>query len=293
MPGPGKDGRDKVVIVKRKRGGHGHGHHGGSWKVAYADFVTAMMAFFMVMWIVGMDEAAKKSIEGYFSNPVGFKKGFGSGRNPLSSGAVPFSVSAAVPLPSRTAETQSLESVANRLAQRFEEGEVPELRGHVDITLTSEGLRIEFGEGLAGDATFGTGSAEMTLPMRAALGIVGGELRAIPNSLIIEGHTDAAPMSQGRGRYTNWELSSDRANAARRTLEELGIDPGRIAAVRGLADRVPKVRVFPGDPRNRRISILVTFRSNAPPAAPDGANAPSDAPEPPIAALPGPPSATP
>lgn len=258
MP-PAEKGQKKIII-KKVKGGHGHGHHGGSWKVAYADFVTAMMAFFLVMWIVGMDDSAKESIQGYFANPVGFKKGYGSGQSPIASGQTFVLQRPTTPLPSRVAEEEAMKAVEERLRDALRGSEFDGLREHVDVEVTHEGLRVEFGEGLAGDATFASGSAKMTEPMLRAIAILGGEIAALPHEVIIEGHTDGVPL-QRPGGYSNWELSSDRANAARRAIQLQGVAPGRIASVRGLADRYPKIRDFPLDPRNRRISIMLPYRN--------------------------------
>lgn len=276
MPAPSKD--KKTIIIKRKKGGHAHAHHGGSWKVAYADFVTAMMAFFLVMWIVGMDDKAKESIQGYFSNPVGFKKGFGSGSSPLASGQTPVAFSRVSPVPpDRIAEEHAMNAVAERLQSALSGADLEGLKDHIDVSITFEGLRIEFGEGLIGDATFASGSAVMTEPMFRALAVLGAEIAPLPNSLIIEGHTDGVPL-QRPGGYSNWELSSDRANAARRALQTQGVASARIASVRGFADRTPKIGDFPLDPRNRRISVLLPFRTST---SPDSAAVVADAASPP------------
>ncbi len=272
---PGAKDKKKIIIKKVVKGGHG-GHHGGSWKVAYADFVTAMMAFFLVMWIVGMDDKAKESIQGYFSNPVGFKKGFGSGASPMGSGNTPV-LGLREPMPARLAEEAAMESTRKRLAEAFEGTDLAGLEEHVDITLSHEGLRIEFGEGLIGDATFASGSAVMTESMLRALALLGAEIAPLPNVVIIEGHTDGVPLRRPGG-YSNWELSSDRANAARRALQTQGVAPDRVVSVRGFADRSPKISDFPLDPRNRRISVLLPFRNPAtgasPLEAPEVAHAP-------------------
>ncbi len=265
MPPGAKD--QKKIIIKKKIVGHGGGHHGGSWKVAYADFVTAMMAFFMVMWIVGMDDKAKDSIEGYFSNPVGFKKGFGSGSSPMGSGNTPVMGQRETSMPARMAEESAMESTARRLRKVFTDSTLSDsaLAGfskNVSVTLSQEGLRIEFGEGLVGDATFASGSAQMTDAMLRAIALVGAEIAPLPNSVIIEGHTDGVPLFRAGG-YSNWELSADRANAARRALQTQGVDGARVVSVRGFADRSPKIADFPNDPRNRRISVLIPFRNPA------------------------------
>ena len=264
MPPGAKD--QKKIIIKKKIVGHGGGHHGGSWKVAYADFVTAMMAFFMVMWIVGMDDKAKDSIEGYFSNPVGFKKGFGSGSSPMGSGNTPVRGLRETPMPARMAEESAMESTARRLQRAFADstgnGTLKGFSENVSVTLSQEGLRIEFGEGLVGDATFASGSAQMTDAMLRAIALVGAEIAPLPNSVIIEGHTDGVPLMRVGG-YSNWELSADRANAARRALQTQGVNGARVVSVRGFADRSPKIVDAPNDPRNRRISVLIPFRNPA------------------------------
>src|SRR6201991_5380768 len=135
----GKDGKRPIVIVKKKKGGHG-GHHGGAWKVAYADFVTAMMAFFMVMWILGMDEQTKASIEGYFSNPVGYKKGFSSGRSPVSVGNSPGSVQTTpIKLVSRRNEEQTFDSTSEKNKERLKDAGLKDMGERVEIVETGTG----------------------------------------------------------------------------------------------------------------------------------------------------------
>jgi chemotaxis protein MotB len=270
-----KDAQRPIVVVRRKKV-VAAGHHGGSWKVAYADFVTAMMAFFMVMWILGMDDQTKQAIEGYFSNPVGYKKGYSAGANPLSSGNSPATVKRpAVRLIVRAYEQQRFGEVSKRLEERLQAAQGLLGAGtRVEVMLTEQGLRIELVEGGAGETFFPLASADIKPTGRLALELIAGELRGLANPVVIEGHTDAAPYG-ARSGYTNWELSADRANAARRVLEPAGIDPARIAAVRGLADRDLRNAANPRDPANRRISILLPFSS--PPQ--DGAEAPPAAPE--------------
>ncbi|MEO7963482.1 MAG: flagellar motor protein MotB [Gemmatimonadaceae bacterium] len=257
-----KHGGGKIIIVKKIKKG-GHGHHGGSWKVAYADFVTAMMAFFMVMWILGMDEQTKKAIEGYFASPVGFKKGYSSGSSPLASGASPAAVKReAVSLAVRQMQERKFVSVQQVLRTRLDSvASIGKLKAHVEVTVSKAGLRIELIEDEHGDTFFPFGSAEMKEQGRVALGVIAQELIQLDNPVVIEGHTDAAQYS--RRAYTNWELSSDRANAARRILEESGLANTRIVEVNGLADKQLRVPARPLDPSNRRISILLPF-VNAP-----------------------------
>jgi chemotaxis protein MotB len=251
-------GGGKVVIVKKIKKG-GHGHHGGSWKVAYADFVTAMMAFFMVMWILGMDDQTKKAIEGYFSSPVGYKKGYSSGSSPLASGSSPAAVKReAVQLALRQLQSKRFEAVKAALSGRMDSiAAVGSLKAKVEITVTRNGLRIELIEGDKGDTFFPIASSTMTAQGHLALSTIASELRNLENPVVIEGHTDAARYA--KAGYSNWELSADRANAARRILEANGLAPERIIEVTGHADKQLRFATEPLNPSNRRISILLPF----------------------------------
>jgi len=256
-----KGDKRPIIIVRKKVSGHA-GHHGGAWKVAYADFVTAMMAFFMVMWILGMDENLKKSIEGYFSNPVGFKKGYSAGKSPVSSGSSPGMVqSTALRLVNRQQEAAQLASTGGKIKSRLKEAGLSAIGDRIEIVESTEGLRIELAEGVNGADFFRIASSTMTTTMEKTLEIVGSELAPLRNPVIIEGHTDAARFA---GLYSNWELSADRANAARRVLEASGLSPVRIIEVRGMADRQLRNPENPLDPRNRRITILLPFTTPNP-----------------------------
>jgi chemotaxis protein MotB len=263
-----KPGKARVVIVKKKKA-HGGGHHGGSWKVAYADFVTAMMAFFMVMWILGMDENLKESIEGYFSNPVGYKKGYSSGTSPLASGSSPASVkNQTLRLVMRSHQERQFEQTRSRIRATL--GRAHGLRSigaQIEIVVAKDGLRIELVEANQGETFFPFGSAALKPTATLALTLIARELAELSNPVVVEGHTDSAPF--GSPRYSNWELSADRANAARRVLEAAGLDRARITEVRGLADQRLRMPQNPRHPSNRRISILLPFTT--PP--PDGESA--------------------
>jgi chemotaxis protein MotB len=254
----GKPG-SKIIIVKKKVKGHG-GHHGGSWKVAYADFVTAMMAFFMVMWILGMDQQLRQAVEGYFSNPIGYKKGYSGGATPISSGASPASVkSNSVMLASREYQKKRFDEVSQAVRQKLDSvAQVGTLKAKVEIIVTDAGLRIELIESGTGDTFFPLGSSELKPEARAALEVIAGELAHLENPIAIEGHTDSSPYARGAA-FTNWELSNARANAARRVLEATAIPIGRIAEVTGYADRQLRNAANPRDPSNRRISLLLPF----------------------------------
>jgi chemotaxis protein MotB len=263
-------GGKKVVIIKKKIVAGG-GHHGGSWKVAYADFVTAMMAFFMVMWILGMDDKTKQAIEGYFANPVGYKKGYGAGSSPLSTGTSPSNVQR-TPLRMivRSTEQRTFEELRKSILDKLEANDsLKKLNASYDVQVTPEGLRIELVEGDKGDTYFPSGSAQMRPVMVLALQLVGSELSKLQHPVVLEGHTDAAPFGNN-ANYTNWELSTDRANAARRVLESAGLSRDRVRGVTGLGATQPRIPNDPLAAANRRITILLPFSNVPEPAAPNG-----------------------
>ena len=271
-------GRERPVVIRivKKKRAHA-AHHGGSWKVAYADFVTALMAFFLVMWIVGMDQNVKRAVEGYFSNPVGYKHGYGSGRSPISSGNAPAAMHANV---FRTVaymrEQQQFAVAQGEIRSALQNS--PALRSiasHVEIVVTQRGLRIELVEADSGDTFFSRGSAVLTPIGRLVVSTIGRELAQLSNPIEVEGHTDAAPY--GTGSYTNWELSADRANAARRVVEAAGVPEARIAEVKGMADRDLRDPLHPLSTANRRVSIVLPFEHPMPepPDTDPGPNGPS------------------
>ena len=229
-------------IIIKKKGGHG-GHHGGAWKVAYADFVTAMMSLFIVLWLMGSSEKVKRAVAGYFNDP----KGTGSqlGTTLTGTGAT---VSQAT--------TDELEKLKDKLEQEIKaRKELEKLSKQIEITITPEGLRIELIEGK--DSTFfQSGSAQLSANGQELLALLGKELKTLPNSLLIEGHTDATPYASSQG-YSNWDLSADRANSARRLLQQDGVRSDQVTQVRGYADQMLRNKDNPTDPSNRRISILV------------------------------------
>ena len=230
-------------IIIKKKGGHG-GHHGGAWKVAYADFVTAMMALFMVLWLVNTSKPVKEAIAGYFNDPDGSGKQTGSSR----AGAGENLIVTRDDMP--------------RLKEELEEAmrKIPDfdkLQNHIQMTVTNEGLRIELTESAAG-TFFDSGSQQLNGDGREMLIMLAQELGKLPNKLSIEGHTDSKPYSKG-GNYGNWELSSDRANAARRLMQANGIGADQVKQVRGFADQRLRKPDDPLDPSNRRISVIVQY----------------------------------
>ena len=243
------------IIIVKKKGGHG-GHHGGAWKVAYADFVTAMMAFFLVMWLVNQSPAVKAGVGGYFRDPVGMSEG---GR-----GVLPGADSIEIPKPQgpvdnaaeATAEREKLEEAVAHIKESL--NEVPafqSLKDQVEFTVTPEGLRIDLIE-KAESSFFDSGSASLHGEAEHLLSVIGKELGALSHDLDIEGHTDSRQYAAS-DRYSNWELSADRANTARRVMERAGVRLNQVTSVRGMADRELRVPEDPFDPRNRRVSILV------------------------------------
>jgi len=261
------------IIVKKKKAAH-HGHHGGAWKVAYADFVTAMMAFFLVMWLVGQSKDVKSAVAGYFRNPGIFDQEKSDG--PIAGGSLKLDPEASPqpqPQPESApallaAERAALEETAARIRQRLAES--PDLRSlgkQIEITITRDGLRIELLDAEQ-QTFFASGSAALAPGTERVLAVIARELGQLKNSIVIEGHTDSRPYAT-TDLYSNWELSADRANAARRVMERSGLQVGQVRGVRGYADRQLRVGDAPLDPRNRRVSVIVEhlYRANALPAA--------------------------
>jgi chemotaxis protein MotB len=247
-----------VIIVKRKKRHH-HGHHGGAWKVAYADFVTAMMAFFLVMWIVGQSQAVRAGVAGYFRNPSAFD---GEGTSGIMPGHVAGAQAQGPPLPApasaeaSTADVTSLKKSAERIRDALRRTpELEALAAQIEIKATSDGLRIELIDSSAA-TFFDSASARLKPVTEQILTVIAAEIGTLGKPLAVEGHTDSRPYASG-DRYTNWELSADRANAARRQLERAGLPAGLVRAVRGYADKQLANAADPLDPRNRRVSILV------------------------------------
>jgi chemotaxis protein MotB len=240
------------IVVRKKR--HSHVAHGGAWKVAFADFMTAMFALFLVLWLVNQSSDVRAAVAGYFSNPLGLPGEAGSAimptDNPEMAGLRP---SLLEPISLRQLQLRDLES---RLRQRMED--IPELAsvsGNIEIQLVDEGLRIQLLEDSAG-IFFETGRAEPKLEGREILTLLGSELGSLPNLVIIEGHTDSRQYAAG-AKYTNWELSADRANAARRILTSSGLEDSRISQVRGWADRRLRIPEDPLSPTNRRVTVTI------------------------------------
>ena len=233
--------KTQPIIVIKKKGGHG-GHHGGAWKVAYADFVTAMMSLFIVLWLMNQSVQVKKAVAGYFNDPKGTANLLGTTMS--GNGA------------SVTENQSDLSKLKEKLEKEIRaKKELEKLSKQIEITITPEGLRIELLEDKNG-TFYQSGSAQLSGSGQELLSLLAGELKTLPNSLLIEGHTDATPYSTDI-TYSNWELSADRANSARRLLQEDGVRKDQVTQVRGYADQLLRVKSNPYDPSNRRISMLV------------------------------------
>jgi chemotaxis protein MotB len=248
------DAKEKrPIIVIKKKGGHG-GHHGGAWKVAYADFVTAMMSLFIVLWLMSTSDQVKKAIAGYFNDPKG------SGAQ-MGSAAVNSSASETVAI-----DRANVEKLKDEIQKAIlKQTDLNKLSKQIEMTVTGEGLRIDLIEG-SGGTFFQSGSPKLSDNGVQLLALLAGQLKVLPNQVLIEGHTDAQPFSSTNG-YTNWELSADRANAARRLLETGGIRAGQVSQVRGYADQNLRLPANPLDPSNRRVSLIVQWVDASSPAA--------------------------
>jgi chemotaxis protein MotB len=240
-----------IFVIKKKKAGHA-GHHGGAWKVAYADFVTAMMALFIVLWLMSADEKVKEAVSAFFNNPTG--PGTQTGTAAAGAG------NAIQLAKDDMAKLKEKMEQALRTMPKFSD-----MKDHVEMTITVDGLRIELLETEAG-MFFESGRPLPTATGTELLARLAEELGKLPNNLLIEGHTDSKPFTTKDGYYSNWELSTDRANSARRLMEEHGIRHEQVAQVRGFADRQLRHPEDPGHASNRRISVIVQYL--APPPAP-------------------------
>lgn len=281
-------GREGAIIIKKIKKGGGHGHHGGAWKVAYADFVTAMMAFFIVMWILASTQEVKEQVAAYFKDPGAFNfltgkrtvpmnlemvpekgKGEGAGKGEGEAQKTEFTWSfdekkdtvskmekAAADSSYAAEKVRSLgktlkETLGEMVAQK---PDLEELLSSIKIEISDQGLRIELIE-KSDDFFFEIGSAQLKPRAVEILRKLAVEIGKMPNFVELEGHTDSRGYS-GSG-YTNFELSADRANAARRVLAKYGFWDGQIVRVTGFADRMLSNPSNPFDFTNRRVSIVV------------------------------------
>ncbi len=270
-----------IIVKKVKKGGHAA--HGGAWKIAYADFVTAMMAFFLLMWLLGSTtEGDKKGLQDYFQSPLKVALGGGSGsgdsshvikgggeditrtggqvkRGEVEAPRRTFNLQA-LKAEQRRAEQERLEELRNTIQAKMQGSDkFKAISSQVRLDMTRDGLRIQIVDD-QNRPMFDSGSAVVKPYMRELLRAIGELLGEVPNLLTLEGHTDATPFPGGERGYSNWELSADRANASRRELMAGGLDERRILRVTGLASSQLFERDNPTHPSNRRISIIVMNR---------------------------------
>ena len=230
-------------IIIKKKAGHG-GHHGGAWKVAYADFVTAMMALFIVLWLMNSSKQLQVAVGGYFKDPTGTSKKVGTNQ---SGSGENFSLT-----------RQNMADLKEQLQKSIHRiTDLENLKKNIEMTVTAEGLRIELLESEKG-TFFDSGSSALNQSGKEMLTLLAAELGKVPNHVSVEGHTDAKPFA-GKGNYSNWELSADRANAARRLMQESGLRADQVSQVRGFADQRLRNKNDPQDASNRRISIIVQY----------------------------------
>ena len=305
------------IIVKRVKKG-GHAAHGGAWKIAYADFVTAMMAFFLLMWLLGSTtEGDKKGIADYFASPLKLSllasgSGAGDASHVVKGGGQDLTRSTGqvkrgeieakkdtinlhqLKAEQIRAEVARLENLQKKVADAMAaDPELKALASQMLLEMTADGLRIQI---IDQDQRpmFASGSATVQPYMRNLLRAIGRLLGEVPNRLTLEGHTDALPFGSGERGYSNWELSADRANSSRRELISGGLPEEQVLRIQGLAASNPFDRKDPTAPGNRRISIIVmtreaedrAFRINAPPATSEPQESPAAAPAVPTGAAP-------
>jgi chemotaxis protein MotB len=273
------DSQRPIIIKKIKKGGHGH--HGGAWKIAYADFVTAMMAFFLLMWLLGSATKAQLlGISDYFKTPLKVSlmggEGAGDATSLIKGGGEDLTRATgqvkrgadqtkSVFAPNETQtrkmaekmELEKLQHMKEKLEQIIETNEkIKPFKNQLKLDITSEGLRIQVVDE-QNRPMFDSGRAELKPYTREIIAAIAETLNDVPNRISLAGHTDSTPFPSKYGNYSNWELSADRANASRRELIKSGLKSDKIIRVVGLADALPLEAADPYDPSNRRISIIV------------------------------------
>ena len=233
--------KTQPIIVIKKKGGHG-GHHGGAWKVAYADFVTAMMSLFIVLWLMGSSQESRRPLPATSTIPRAWQ-------------LLGTTLSGTGESMARPSAADDLQKLKDKLEQEIKaRKDLEKLSKQIEITITPEGLRIELIEGKNG-TFYEIGSPKLSASGQELLALLASELKTLPNSLLIEGHTDSTPYSTDNS-YSNWDLSADRANSARRLMQQDGVRSNQVTQVRGYADMMLRVKNNQLT-SNRRISILV------------------------------------
>lgn len=238
----------RPIIVVRRKTGHA-GQHGGAWKVAYADFVTALMSLFIVLWLMNSTPQVKKAVAGYFRNPMSNSALTGTDQNGATSS-----------LSWKKQDIQNLKAQIQQAMQR--QTTLKPLKNQVQVTVTPEGLRIELMETKHG-TFFQNGSANLSPSGEGMLTLIAKQLGQVPNLISIEGYTDAKPYQSKTG-YTNWDLSTDRANAARRLMQASGLRKDQVAEVRGYGANDLRLPKDPFNASNRRVTIVVHYLAGKP-----------------------------
>lgn len=254
--------KSTIIIKKVKKKGH-EGHHGGSWKVAYADFVTAMMAFFLLLWLISMVAPEKRArISEYFRTFSLFEKS-GSSMLLESHGQIVGDPSGEVARFGKDVNRADAGALAaetlKEILKREIEKKLSDVKDQIMVDIFEGGVRIQIVD-KEGKPMFPLASAEPTPDAKRILQVIAENIKDIDKKIAIEGHTDA--LSYSTNRYTNWELSTERASSARKELENNGLNPDMLTRVAGYAATDPLIKDDPHDPRNRRISIILLYQSN-------------------------------
>lgn len=250
------DDKQNIIIVKKKKGG-GDGHHGGAWKVAYADFVTAMMALFIVLWVLNQNEEVQKAVANYFRNPTGYSP---MGKNVVVGGKTGVLGFTEEDMRRKIEEEQErFEELSEDIKGVLDKNEAYlDLNEQIKFEIVQEGLRIELLES-SDNIFFGVGSSNLHPKSSRLIESIGTQLSKIKNKIVIEGHTDSRPFAVEDKNYTNYELSADRANSARRALIRGGVKDKQIDEIRGYADKRLRDPENPYSVVNRRISIVIKY----------------------------------
>jgi len=247
-------GQNPIIVKKVKK--TINSHHGGSWKVAYADFITAMMAFFLLLWLISMVSPEKRArVAAYFKHFSIFEES-GTSFMEKQSGVFDERGQSAEKAPEEyVGDNPSPENIKETLRKGIEK-KLGDVKEQVLVDIVEGGVRIQMID-KDGNLMFNLGSTELTPAAKEILRVISEHIKTMPNKVTIEGHTDA--LRYARSDYSNWELSTERASSARKELEANGLDPDRIARVAGYADTDPLIKEDPYNPRNRRISIILNI----------------------------------
>ncbi len=248
----------KLLVIKKIKKAAAHQHHGGSWKVAYADFTTAMMAFFLLLWLVTMVTPEKRARVAHYFREFSLFEPSGESILEGKQGITGYGdTSPPMEIPKDTQATPRVgkSAFAERLKLLVEE-KLADVKDQVIVEVTKEGVKVQIVD-KEGTPIFPLGSSQLSPKAKEIMRVLNQAIKDVGNPITIDGHTDA--LSYSTSKYTNWELSTDRASSARRELEQHGLNPDLIARVAGFAATEPLIKENPNDPRNRRISITILF----------------------------------